>query len=100
MDPYIDPHTKVLINKLNISDEQDLINIEAQLLIAGIIDIDRNLHDVDFLDFKSISIIYKYLFGELYSWAGEFRTINIYKNEKVLNGLSINYSHHSNIQKI
>lgn len=68
-------------------------------MIAGIIDIDQNLHDVDFFDFESISIIHKYLFGELYSCAGEFRTINIYKNEKVLNGLSISYSHHSNIKK-
>lgn len=39
MDPYIYPGTQILKNKLNIKDEQELINIEAQLLIAGIIDI-------------------------------------------------------------
>ena len=39
MDPYVYPNSIVLINKLNIQDEQELIDVEAQILIAGIIDI-------------------------------------------------------------
>ncbi len=39
MDPYVYSHTNILINKLNIQDAQQLIDIEAQLLIAGIMDI-------------------------------------------------------------
>lgn len=32
------------------------------------------------------------MFKEVYSWAGKPRTINIYKEELVLSGLSVNYS--------
>lgn len=40
MDPYVYDNSTILINKLNIKNEQQLIAIEAQLLIAGLIDID------------------------------------------------------------
>lgn len=92
MDPYVYPNSSVLINKLNIRDEQELIDVEAQLLIAGIIDIHSIIDDLDFTDYTSLQTIHRFLFEDLYTWAGEFRTINIYKNERVLNGLSINYS--------
>ncbi|WOV83790.1 hypothetical protein PGH26_13035 [Sporosarcina jeotgali] len=78
MDPYIYPNTNTLINKLDIRDEQRLIDVEAQLLIAAIVDI--------------TSIIHHFLFHELYSWAGKFRTVNISKSEQALNGLSVTYS--------
>lgn len=51
MDPYVYPNSNVLINKLNIQDEQDLIDVEAQLLIAGIIDIHSIIDDLDFHDY-------------------------------------------------
>ena len=92
MDPYIYPNTNVLINKLNIRDEQQLIDVEAQLLIAGIIDISSITQDIDFHKYKSLQTIHHFLFHELYSWAGEFRTVNIYKSEHVLSGLSVAYS--------
>ncbi|MEG0692911.1 MAG: Fic family protein [Oscillospiraceae bacterium] len=36
--------------------------------------------------------IHHNLFNGIYDFAGEFRTVNIYKNEPVLNGKSINYA--------
>lgn len=47
MDPYVYPNSSILINKLNIQDEQELIDVEAQLLIAGIIDIHTIMDDLD-----------------------------------------------------
>lgn len=91
MDPYVYPNSNVLINKLNIVDEQELINVEAQLLIAGIIDIHSILDDLDFTDYMSLQVIHRFLFEDLYTWAGAFRTINIYKSERVLNDLSVTY---------
>lgn len=32
-----------------------------------------------------------YIFGDLYEWAGQIRTINIYKGEAVLGGVSLTY---------
>ncbi|GEK35585.1 Fic/DOC family protein [Kurthia sibirica] len=92
MDPYVYQNSSVLINKLHIIDENELIDVEAQLLIAGIIDIHSKLNELDFTHYTCLQTIHRFLFEELYTWAGEFRTINIYKNESVLNGLSIIYS--------
>lgn len=98
MDPYVYPHSNTLINKLGIQNEQELITIEAQLVIAGIVDIQSITNQIDFHDFKSIQTIHRHLFQELYGWAGEFRTVNIFKSERVLNGLSISYSNKEQIQ--
>ena len=97
MDPYVYPNSQILINKLNIQDEQELINIEAQLLIAGILDIHTIMDTLDFNDYMCLKTIHHFLFEDLYSWAGEFRTVNIYKSERVLNGLSVTYSDYSRI---
>ena len=40
----------------------------------------------------SIFKIHKILFDNVYDWAGKSRTINIYKSEPILNGLSVEYS--------
>ncbi len=98
MDPYAYLNSNVLINKLNIQDEQELIDVEAQLLIAGIIDIHSIIDELDFHDYTCLQTIHRFLFEDLYTWAGEFRTINIYKSERVLGGLSITYSDKSRIE--
>lgn len=98
MDPYIYPQSNILINKLGIQNEQELITIEAQLLIAGIVDIQSITDQIDFRDPSSIQTIHRYLFQELYVWAGEFRTINFFKSEHVLGGLSIAYSNKRQIK--
>jgi len=36
--------------------------------------------------------MHKYIFQDLYEWAGQQRKLNIYKEEAVLGGLSIDYS--------
>lgn len=78
-------------NIYRIKDEQEFIHVEAQILIAVLVDIDSLLQEVDFFDNSSIQKIHYHLFSEIYDWAGSFRTVNIYKNEKVLNGLSVEY---------
>lgn len=60
MDPYVYPNSSVLINKLNILDEQELIDVEAQLLIAGIIDIHSIMDDLDFRKYSSLQTIHRF----------------------------------------
>lgn len=98
MEPYVYPNSTILKNKLNIQDEQELIDVETQLLIAGIIDIHTILDHLNFQDYSCLQTIHRFLFEDLYTWAGEFRTINIYKSERVLGGLSITYSDKSRIE--
>src|SRR5690625_2490148 len=92
MDPYVYEGTDVLINRMNIRNAEELIDVEAQLFIANVLDIQSIVQQIDFRTHKSLQTIHRHLFGEIYSWAGEYRTVNIYKSEQVLNGLSINYS--------
>lgn len=75
MDPYVYPNSSVLINKLNIVDEQELIDVEAQLLIAGIIDIQTIMDDLDFSDYTCLQTIHRFLFEDLYDWPVNFEQL-------------------------
>jgi|SRR5690625_1014718 len=98
MDPYVYKGTNILINKLNIRDEQDLIDVEAQLFIANVLDISSIIPQINFQTYENLQKTHHFLFQELYTWAGKFRTVNIYKAEQVLNGLSITYSDKNQIK--
>ena len=81
MDPYVYEGIDVLINKMNIQNEQELIDVEAQLFIANVLDLSSIIHQISFRTHESLQIIHRYLFQELYAWAGGYRIVNIYKAE-------------------
>ena len=96
-DPYVYEGTNVLINLANIKKQEKLDNYETTLSRIAIIELLKK--PIDIKSTKDIFEIHERLFKEIYSWAGKARTINIYKNEPVLNGLSVNYSDHTCINK-
>lgn len=96
-DPYVYEGTNVLINLANIKEQDKLDNFETTLSRIAIVEFLKN--PIDITSTKDIFEIHKRLFKEVYSWAGEPRTINIYKTEPVLGGLSVNYSEHNHIMK-
>ena len=96
-DPYVYEGTNVLINLANIKEQDKLDNYETTLSRIAIVELLRN--PIDITSTKDIFEIHKRLFKEVYSWAGEPRTINIYKTEPVLGGLSVNYSEPKSIMK-
>lgn len=96
-DPYVYEGTNILINSANIRDAEKLDDYETTLSRVAIIDIINN--PIAISSTKDIFVIHKKLFGEVYSWAGQKRTINIYKEEPVLDGLSVEYSHYKNIDR-
>ena len=96
-DPYVYEGTNVLINLANIEEQDKLYNFETTLSRVAIIELLKN--PIDITSIKDIFEIHKRLFKEVYSWAGKPRTINIYKTEPVLGGLSVNYSVHNQIMK-
>lgn len=97
MDSYVYENTNVLKNKLNIQDEQKLIETEAQVFIANFLNVSSIYDGLDFESHKSLQSIHHFLFSELYTWAGEFRTVDIFKNERILGGLSVKYSNKNKI---
>ena len=96
-DPYVYEGTNVLINLANIKEQDKLDNFETTLSRVAIVELLKN--PIDITSTKDIFEIHKRLFKEVYSWAGKPRTINIYKTEPVLGGLSINYSEYNQIMK-
>lgn len=72
------PGTTVLINKFDIRDEGKLNEVESVLSSA------RNAEwliapKADAFDFDHYKAIHRFLFSDLYDWAGEVRTVNISK---------------------
>lgn len=96
-DPYVYENTNVLINLANIKNQKELDNYETTLTGLAILDILNN--PIDLNSVNDIFIIHERLFKEIYSWAGKPRTINIYKEEPILSGLSVEYSNYKSINR-
>lgn len=99
-DPYLYEGTNILINKLNIRDHEILEKFEADSVIRRIAQIeDMSKFQNNNFDAKYFKDIHKHIFQDVYSWAGEPRTINMYKAEPILGGVSVDYSDHKSIDK-
>lgn len=70
--------TTCLINKFGITDETKLSEVEADITFAKASKLEENPIDGKF-DIEHFKAIHRYLFEDLYDWAGQFRTINISK---------------------
>lgn len=73
---YCYPDSNVLINKLGLTDERALNAAEIELTQARI---DQFEPDFDNITLSSLRAIHRYLFQDLYEWAGELRTLDISK---------------------
>lgn len=49
-------------------------------------------------DYEHLKAYHKYIFQDIYEWAGEQRTVNIEKAELVLNGLMFKHSNVENVE--
>ena len=72
--------TDVLINKLNIPNVEDLFNAERFLVSLRIAAFNDNPVKGNF-DFEYLKSIHKYLFQDIYIWAGDIRNCNISKQD-------------------
>ncbi len=88
-DPYVYKGTSVLINKLNIKDEKALDQAETAYAIFAIDELKKS--DFTFNSIFDGLKIHKAIFSDIYEWAGQPRTIDIFKGEQLLGGKSIDY---------
>lgn len=72
------PSTTILINKFDIQDEEKLNEIESVLSSARYAEWLNTPQSATF-DFDHYKAIHRFLFSDLYDWAGEVRTVNISK---------------------
>lgn len=94
-DPYIQ-NNGTLKNKFGITDYQKLNDAEKNVTFTKFLNIGKTYKtkfDIDYL--KSI---HKHIFCDIFDWAGEFRTVPIYKEELVIPGLSLEYAPVSEIK--
>ena len=77
-DPYVDATTGVLINRLGITEESILEQTESALVATRSYELSNTPLKGRF-DLAHLQAIHKYLFSDLYEWAGQLRTIDISK---------------------
>ena len=72
------PGTTILINKFDVRDEEKLNEIESVISSARYAEW-LNTPQSSAFDFDHYKAIHRFLFSDLYEWAGEVRTVNISK---------------------
>jgi cell filamentation protein len=82
-DPYVDPRTGVLRNRLGMSDATLLARAEARLAAAAELVLFAERLDLGRYDFTHLRAIHRHLFSAVYDWAGELRTVNMSKGDTV-----------------
>lgn len=96
---YCYPCSNVLINKLNIEDAENLRIAEREITSLRIANAKINVIQGDF-DLLHLRRIHKYIFGDIYEWAGELRCVNVAKGNLFCNYQFIEPSAHSLFQKL
>ena len=95
-DPYV-LDNGVLINKLGITNYDELVKAERDIGYSKLL----NAEDVlkERCDIELIKRIHRHIFEDIFDWAGQFRTVPLYKQEVVLPGLSLEYAQPKDIEK-
>ncbi len=75
---YCYPNSDVLKNKLNIQDPNELFKAEVELTAIRLKELQDNPINGKF-DFTHLKAIHKYIFQDIYEWAGKERTVEIGK---------------------
>ena len=77
---YTDPKTGMLRNLVNVTDFNTLLLIESGAVAKRIAELQEN--PIKIKDSSTLLDIHKYLFQDIYSWAGKIRTVEISKGDK------------------
>lgn len=89
-DPYLYENTHVLKNLPGIQDREALKRAEGDLtqMSMGLV----YAKEYEKFNADTLCDIHRTIFGGLYSWAGEFRSIPIMKVEEILGGDTVHYA--------
>jgi cell filamentation protein len=77
-DPYTDPVTGVLRNKLGLRTAEELQTAEREITHAALILLKESLVPPSY-DLRHLCAIHRRIFGDIYDWAGQLRTVAIAK---------------------
>lgn len=96
-DPYLYDDTKTLKNLANIKDQNILRQAEADITNLAM----TAVYNMNFEKYNTQTLkeIHEYIFGQIYDWAGEFRTIQMVKYEDILGGDTVQYAYPKEIKR-
>lgn len=96
-DPYLYDDVPVLKNIPGVKDPEELKRIEGDItrMTMGI----AYAQEYSKFNTETLCHLHRTIFGSIYDWAGEFRTIRMYKPEEVLGGDSVRYANPEMIKK-
>ena len=77
-DPYADPVTGVLPNKLGLGTTGDLEAAEREITHAALIFLKESPVPPSY-DLRHLCAVHRRIFGDIYDWAGQLRTVAIAK---------------------
>ncbi|KJU87190.1 Cell filamentation protein fic [Candidatus Magnetobacterium bavaricum] len=89
-DHYIDEKTGVLKNRLGITTQAELEKAEASFASTRLYELFQTPLEGNF-DFDHLKAIHRYIFKDLYEWAGQIRTVDIAKGGN-------SFAHHIHIE--
>lgn len=96
-DPYLYDDVDVIKNLAGIKNAEVLSKAEADITSLAMTCIYNYKYDK--FNIETLKDIHKNIFGQIYQWAGEFRTIQMVKSELVLGGDTVRYSYPKEIKK-
>lgn len=79
-DPYRDLETGVLHNRLGITSVDELSRAEADLTALRLIEL-RRIPLPGAYDLAHLQAFHRHIFGDVYEWAGQLRTVSIGKGQ-------------------
>jgi cell filamentation protein len=96
-DPYLYEDVDVLKNRANIKDYELLRKAEADITNLAM----TAIYEREYAKFNTETLcdIHRMIFGQIYDWSGEFRTIQMVKSEVVLGGDTVRYAYPKEIKK-
>ena len=97
-DPYI-LEDGTLKNLLGITSYQELKKAEVDIAYLKLMNIGDVINE-NISTMETFKNIHKHIFEDIFEWAGEFRTVPLYKEEVVIPGISLNYTEPKDIDKL
>lgn len=79
-DPYTLPGSTVLVNRLGLTDQQELEQAERLYVNARLLDAHSVPQTFDYVHFRALHF---HMFQDVYPWAGQERTVFMKKNTSV-----------------
>lgn len=91
MDPYVYEGTSVLKNNFGITNQKSFDDAEADYTSLRLRELAEHPLPGKY-DVEHFYEMHRYIFQDIFDWAGTARKVDIYKEEPILGGLSIEYS--------